>query len=86
MADRNTDRMHPETAGEWRAWLAEHGTSASGVWLVFWRKGSGRPVLSYDVDETAAGGGREACEPVDAAVTVPRVFSSTAITWFLGCE
>jgi uncharacterized protein YdeI (YjbR/CyaY-like superfamily) len=44
-ADR--ERVHPETRAEWRAWLAANAATRSGVWLVFWRKQSGRPVLSY---------------------------------------
>jgi uncharacterized protein YdeI (YjbR/CyaY-like superfamily) len=54
MADRDAERVHPETADEWRAWLAEHGARSAGVWLVFWRKGSGRPLLSYDAAVTEA--------------------------------
>lgn len=42
------DSVHPEDRAAWRAWLAEHHTSSGGVWLITWRKGSGRPVLSYD--------------------------------------
>ncbi|MFN4256607.1 MAG: YdeI/OmpD-associated family protein [Saprospiraceae bacterium] len=33
---------------EWRAWLAENHRTATGVWLVFYKKGSGKPHLSYD--------------------------------------
>jgi uncharacterized protein YdeI (YjbR/CyaY-like superfamily) len=33
---------------QWRAWLeANHGTSP-GIWLVTWKKASGRPWVSYD--------------------------------------
>ena len=41
-------RIHPESVEEWRAWLVENHQSASGVWLVFWRKASGRPILAYE--------------------------------------
>lgn len=43
---------------QWRAWLdANHGTSP-GIWLVTWKKASGRPSLAYDaiVDEALACG------------------------------
>ena len=33
---------------EWRAWLAQNHWAATGVWLVFYKKGSGKPHLSYD--------------------------------------
>ncbi|HYN97672.1 MAG TPA: YdeI/OmpD-associated family protein [Pilimelia sp.] len=42
------ERIHPETRAQWRAWLAEHAGTTPGVWLVSWRKGVGRPAVSYD--------------------------------------
>ncbi|MCU0449258.1 MAG: YdeI/OmpD-associated family protein [Bernardetiaceae bacterium] len=33
---------------EWRAWLAQNHQTANGVWLVFYKKNSGKPHLSYD--------------------------------------
>ncbi|MEM8536120.1 MAG: YdeI/OmpD-associated family protein, partial [Chloroflexota bacterium] len=33
---------------EWRAWLAEHHASAPGVWLIYYKKASGKPSISYD--------------------------------------
>ena len=32
----------------WRTWLAANHDTSPGVWLVTWKKASGRPVLSYD--------------------------------------
>jgi uncharacterized protein YdeI (YjbR/CyaY-like superfamily) len=32
----------------WRAWLAQHHASSSGVWLVTWRRATGRPTLEYE--------------------------------------
>jgi uncharacterized protein YdeI (YjbR/CyaY-like superfamily) len=37
-----------ETREEWRAWLAEHHASVSGIWAVTWRKDSGGPVVTYE--------------------------------------
>ncbi len=31
----------------WRAWLDEHHATARGVWLVYYKKGSGRPRVDY---------------------------------------
>ena len=44
----DAERFHPETLPEWRLWLAEHHDRGHGVWLVFWRRESGRPALSYE--------------------------------------
>lgn len=43
---------------QWRRWLAKHHGSRPGVWLVTNRKGSGRPILSYEhaVEEALAFG------------------------------
>src|SRR3954452_14858733 len=37
----------------WRAWLEANHAASPGVWLVFYKKASGRPGVSYDeaVDE-----------------------------------
>lgn len=50
--------FHPDDRGAWRHWLQEHHADAPGVWLVTWRKPSGKPVLSYDdaVEEALAFG------------------------------
>ena len=46
MADE--PRFQPESRAEWRAWLAEHHDRESGVWLVMWKKRTGRPTVSYE--------------------------------------
>jgi uncharacterized protein YdeI (YjbR/CyaY-like superfamily) len=33
---------------EWRAWLAKHHESESEVWLIYYKKHTGRPRISYD--------------------------------------
>lgn len=33
---------------EWRAWLTEHYQSETEVWLVYYKKHTGRPRISYD--------------------------------------
>lgn len=52
------DWFQAETRAEWRAWLAENHVTSPGIWLVTWKKGSGRPVLDYDekVEEALAWG------------------------------
>ncbi len=36
-----------ETRAQWRTWLIENHLSAKGVWLYFYKKNSGKPVLPY---------------------------------------
>lgn len=47
-----------ESRTAWRAWLAANHATSAGVWLVTWRKSSGRPTLSNDdiVEEALAFG------------------------------
>jgi uncharacterized protein YdeI (YjbR/CyaY-like superfamily) len=41
-------RLQPESRAAWRAWLEEHHSNASGVWLVTWRARTGRPTVPYE--------------------------------------
>ncbi len=52
------ERTHAETVDDWRAWLEQHHASSDGVWLVSWKKGTGRPAMSYEqsVEEALAWG------------------------------
>ena len=43
-----SETLYIVTRDEWRGWLAHHHTQKQEVWLVFCRKGSGKPSLSYD--------------------------------------
>ena len=45
--------LHAETQAEWRAWLEQNHESADGVWLVSWKKATGKPFIPYPatVDE-----------------------------------
>jgi uncharacterized protein YdeI (YjbR/CyaY-like superfamily) len=36
-----------ETPGVWRAWLAEHHSASDGIWLRFFKKGSGQKSVTY---------------------------------------
>ena len=40
-------QTQPTSRAEWRQWLAAHHASAPGVWLVYCKKASGLPSLSY---------------------------------------
>lgn len=40
--------FYPKNREEWRAWLGKNGRSAKEIWLVYYKKGSGRPRVPYD--------------------------------------
>ncbi|MDE2868597.1 MAG: YdeI/OmpD-associated family protein [Chloroflexota bacterium] len=50
--------FHAESLGQWRDWLHRNHDVSSGVWLVVWKKHSGKPALAYSdtVDEALAYG------------------------------
>ena len=45
--------LHLKTREEWRAWLEQNHDKSDGVWFVWWKKATGRPVIPYTnaVDE-----------------------------------
>jgi uncharacterized protein YdeI (YjbR/CyaY-like superfamily) len=72
-------RIHPESRGELRAWLAANHDRGAGVWLVQWKRSSGRPRVGYEdvveellcfgwIDSTA--GARE--DEVESILVTPR--------------
>jgi len=43
------EEIYVTSRDEWRRWLAEHhDREENGIWLVFHRKGTGRPTLEYE--------------------------------------
>jgi uncharacterized protein YdeI (YjbR/CyaY-like superfamily) len=41
-------QVHADTPAAWRAWLQQHHTQTAGVWLVLWKKASGRMQMDYE--------------------------------------
>lgn len=41
-------RVTPKNRQAWRQWLARHHADASEVWLVFYKRHTGKPTLSYN--------------------------------------
>ena len=41
------DEFQPRGPDDWSAWLASNHESASEVWLVFWKKASGKQVMTW---------------------------------------
>lgn len=37
-----------ESAADWRKWLQENHATAGEVWLVFWKKHTGKPCVEYE--------------------------------------
>jgi uncharacterized protein YdeI (YjbR/CyaY-like superfamily) len=52
------EQTQAETRAQWRDWLARNHATSPGIWLVTWKKASGRPHLAYDdiVEEALAFG------------------------------
>ncbi|QDL55646.1 YdeI/OmpD-associated family protein [Rhodoferax aquaticus] len=45
---------HPLSREEWRAWLQQNHALATGVWLVSFKKATGKPRIEYDEAVTEA--------------------------------
>ncbi len=41
------EKVHPKTRSEWRRWLEQHHATSTGVWLVSYKKATGKPRLEY---------------------------------------
>jgi hypothetical protein len=45
---KKCERLQFVTRAEWRRWLASNHTQRDGVWLVSWKKHTGKQTISYD--------------------------------------
>jgi uncharacterized protein YdeI (YjbR/CyaY-like superfamily) len=48
MARLPKNATHPKSRAAWRQWLAENHTQAEGVWLVSYKKATGKPRFEYE--------------------------------------
>ncbi|MDW8325173.1 MAG: YdeI/OmpD-associated family protein [Anaerolineales bacterium] len=48
MAKPPPNSVHPKTRAEWREWLERNHARAEGVWLISYKKGTGKPRFEYD--------------------------------------
>lgn len=39
--------IHPKTRKAWRQWLEKNHLSSPGIWLIYYKKGTGKPQVSY---------------------------------------
>ena len=47
------DTLYVHRVADWRAWLRKHHKTSREIWLIYYRKSSGKPRISYNdsVDE-----------------------------------
>ncbi len=48
MAKTPPNSIHPETRAEWRKWLKQHHEQEEGIWLISYKKATGKPRFDYD--------------------------------------
>ena len=48
MSDAPDPSVHPMTRSAWREWLQANHTRTTGVWLVSYKKATGKPRFEYD--------------------------------------
>jgi uncharacterized protein YdeI (YjbR/CyaY-like superfamily) len=49
MTQAPPNSIHPKSRADWRKWLAENHTRPEGVWLISYKKATGKPRFDYDV-------------------------------------
>jgi len=48
MANLPPNSVHPKSRAEWRQWLEKNHTRNEGVWLIRYKKATGKPRVDYD--------------------------------------
>jgi uncharacterized protein YdeI (YjbR/CyaY-like superfamily) len=48
MPEAPPNSIHPTTLTEWRAWLEQNHTRQEGVWLISFKKATGKPRFDYE--------------------------------------
>ena len=43
-----TETLYVATRSEWRAWLEKNHATKKGIWLIYYKKNSGKPRVAYD--------------------------------------
>lgn len=47
MEKKETEQIYPASPQEWRSWLQKNHAKKDAVWVVFYKKSSGKPTLSW---------------------------------------
>jgi uncharacterized protein YdeI (YjbR/CyaY-like superfamily) len=61
--------LYVKNRQEWRRWLAKNGSTATEIWLIYYKKASGKPRIPYNdaVDEALCYGWIDSLlKPIDA--------------------
>lgn len=48
MAIKEYKKTHPKTREAWRNWLSENHNSSPGIWLIYYKTGTGKRKFSYE--------------------------------------
>ena len=48
MVKAPSNSTHPKSRAEWRKWLEKNHTRTEGVWLIAYKKATGKPRMDYD--------------------------------------
>ena len=48
MAKTPLNSVHPKTRAGWRNWLEQHHEREGGMWLISFKKASGKPRFDYE--------------------------------------
>ena len=48
MSNPPPNSVHPKSRAEWRKWLEKNHTRKEGVWLISYKKATGKPRVDYD--------------------------------------
>lgn len=48
MKELSPSRFYPKSRAAWRTWLEQNAATAQNVWLVFYKKASGKPTIGYE--------------------------------------
>ncbi len=48
MTQTPPNSVHPLSRAEWRVWLEQHHTQTEGVWVISFKKATGKPRVEYD--------------------------------------
>ncbi|MBD1869630.1 YdeI/OmpD-associated family protein [Cyanobacteria bacterium FACHB-471] len=48
MTEVPANSTHPKTRSEWRTWLEQHHTRDKGIWLISYKKATGKPRFDYE--------------------------------------
>ncbi|MES2678523.1 MAG: YdeI/OmpD-associated family protein [Bacteroidota bacterium] len=70
MQERNSDTFCPKNRKEWRKWLQKNHNTKESVWLVYYKKNTGMPTITWSeaVDEALCFGWIDSkAKPVDEA-------------------